>query len=250
MRSSTAMLIAALAIAAIAMTMTTITNAAAAGSNRGATVTFVESGLPAGTQWSIALNGTTKSSTSRTIDFNESGGTYTFVVKSIPGYIASPSTGTITVNRSIPENIIFTPVKSATGSITCEVNTTGLKFSIMAQSESGLMLYGPGIHVYNCPLTNVTLNDWSSIIIIAYKTTRLDIDLPSDYYPYCYPNNVTNMGGSYVENGGGKAILCTIHGYSSLTLYRLSMGIEAGAAVMLLAFFIVVLVMLNTRRGA
>ena len=62
------------------------------------TVTFTENDLPSGTSWSVALNGTTKSSTTNTITFQETNGSYGFAVVTVSGYAASPSTGTVKVN--------------------------------------------------------------------------------------------------------------------------------------------------------
>ena len=60
-------------------------------------VTFSESGLPSGTSWSVALNGSTKSSTSVTITFQEANGSYVFTVGSVSGYAASPASGSVKV---------------------------------------------------------------------------------------------------------------------------------------------------------
>jgi len=55
------------------------------------TVTFTETGLPYGTSWSVTFNGTTESSSTNTITFNEPNGIYSFSIASISGYSASPS---------------------------------------------------------------------------------------------------------------------------------------------------------------
>jgi len=60
-------------------------------------VTFTESGLPAGRQWSVTLGGETQSSTTSTIVFGEPNGTYNYVVGEVHGYTASPSTGSVGV---------------------------------------------------------------------------------------------------------------------------------------------------------
>ncbi|MGC9209490.1 MAG: right-handed parallel beta-helix repeat-containing protein [Nitrososphaeria archaeon] len=68
------------------------------------TITFVESGLPAGTEWSVTLNGTTQTSSNSTIAFSEPNGNYVYTVESpVSGgegtrYVAVSATGTITVN--------------------------------------------------------------------------------------------------------------------------------------------------------
>ena len=61
-------------------------------------VTFNESGLPAGTTWSVTLNGSTMSSTTNTASFTEANGTYSYSIGSVSGYMVSPSSGTVTIN--------------------------------------------------------------------------------------------------------------------------------------------------------
>ncbi len=61
-------------------------------------VTFSEAGLPAGTNWSVALGGSMSSSTSSTVTFHVVNGSYAFTVGNVPGYTASPLSGSLTVN--------------------------------------------------------------------------------------------------------------------------------------------------------
>jgi YVTN family beta-propeller protein len=76
-------------------------------------VTFTETGLPAGTSWSATLNGSTKSSTTATITFQEPNGSYTFSVGSVSGYTVGPSPGTIKVNgAAVSQPITFTSSSS------------------------------------------------------------------------------------------------------------------------------------------
>ncbi len=56
-------------------------------------VDFEESGLPNGTAWSVALNGTTRNSTNASISFSEPNGSYAFQVDCGSGYSANPSSG-------------------------------------------------------------------------------------------------------------------------------------------------------------
>jgi len=65
------------------------------------TLSFTESGLPAGTVWSVSLNGVfTRSSPSSTIVFTEPNGTYSFTVGGVHGYVPNPSSGAVTVSGS------------------------------------------------------------------------------------------------------------------------------------------------------
>ncbi|WP_252896903.1 hypothetical protein [Metallosphaera hakonensis] len=64
------------------------------------TITFVESGLPPGTIWSVTLNGVTMLSNSSQISISVPRGTYHFTVGSVQGYFPIPSSGTVIVNGS------------------------------------------------------------------------------------------------------------------------------------------------------
>ncbi|MEM3282142.1 MAG: InlB B-repeat-containing protein, partial [Candidatus Micrarchaeaceae archaeon] len=64
-------------------------------------IIFIETGLPSGTSWTVKLNGNTETSSSDFIIFQLPSGTYNFTISQVPGYIATPSSGTINVGRSI-----------------------------------------------------------------------------------------------------------------------------------------------------
>ncbi|MGC8565262.1 MAG: YncE family protein [Thermoplasmata archaeon] len=81
-------------------------------------VVFKESGLKTGTSWSVTLNGTTETSTTGTITFNEPNGTYVYSIGSVSGYSISPSSGSITVNgTSVLQSIKFTLITVKTYTI-------------------------------------------------------------------------------------------------------------------------------------
>ena len=85
-------------------------------------VTFTESGLPSGTLWSVTLAGTPMSSTGTSIVFSEPDGTYSYSVLPIAGYLASPSSGSVTVSNA-----------AASKGISFSVATFGVSFT-----ETGL----------------------------------------------------------------------------------------------------------------
>lgn len=75
------------------------------------TVTFTETGLPSGTNWSVSLGlvPTTRTSTTSTITLPEPNGTYDFTVWAVAGYTTSPSSGSVTVNgAAVTQAITFT----------------------------------------------------------------------------------------------------------------------------------------------
>jgi Thermopsin len=61
-------------------------------------VTFTETGLPSGTNWSVTLGSGVLSSTGTTIAFSELNGTYSYTVGTVAGYTATPRVGTVTVS--------------------------------------------------------------------------------------------------------------------------------------------------------
>jgi YVTN family beta-propeller protein len=77
-----------------------------------ALVTFAETGLPAGTLWSVVLDGSSKSSTAPAITFSPLNGPHPYSVASVAGYAASPSSGSLAVNNGAPLNVTisFAPI--------------------------------------------------------------------------------------------------------------------------------------------
>jgi hypothetical protein len=67
-------------------------------------IQFNESGLPRGTNWSVDLGGVTSSSSSRTVEFEQSNGTYAYSISSVPGYVAGPALGNVTVH-GLPQQV-------------------------------------------------------------------------------------------------------------------------------------------------
>lgn len=61
-------------------------------------VDFTEHGLPGGSSWSVTLNGTTLSSTTTTVQFNETNGTYAYSIPAVTGYVPSANSGNVSVN--------------------------------------------------------------------------------------------------------------------------------------------------------
>jgi YVTN family beta-propeller protein len=77
-------------------------------------VTFTEVGLPNGTDWAVALGGTTIPSTAATVRFLELNGTYWFNVSTAPGWATSTFTGSLVVDGSaVSERIVWTQVTYA-----------------------------------------------------------------------------------------------------------------------------------------
>lgn len=71
-------------------------------------VTFSESGLPTGSNWTVTLNGTLRYATSGSIVFTMGDGTYNYTVGAPHGYFATPANGNATVNgHPVAKSIVF-----------------------------------------------------------------------------------------------------------------------------------------------
>jgi outer membrane protein assembly factor BamB len=74
------------------------------------TTTFTQSGLPLGTPWSVALAGDTRISVTGSLNFTEPNGSFPYAVGDVPGYLASPVSGSASVAGSnLSETIDFAP---------------------------------------------------------------------------------------------------------------------------------------------
>jgi hypothetical protein len=60
-------------------------------------LTFTESGLPAGTNWTVVVNGVAETGNTSSLVFNEPNGAYSYTVRST-GYVASPASGSVSVS--------------------------------------------------------------------------------------------------------------------------------------------------------
>lgn len=77
-------------------------------------VTFSETGLAAGTNWQVTLNGTTLPSSTSAIVFEEANGSYPFSIPAVTGYAPSPASGSVTVDGSAQgQGIAFSAVASS-----------------------------------------------------------------------------------------------------------------------------------------
>jgi hypothetical protein len=73
-------------------------------------VTFTESGLPAGTNWSVTIGHVVEYSTGTTITFQEPNGTYTYHLGTVAGYTPSARPGRAVVHGSGPTvTVLFRP---------------------------------------------------------------------------------------------------------------------------------------------
>ncbi len=90
-------------------------------------VTFIESGLPGGTMWSVTLNGSTKSLATSAIDFVVPNGTLPWSVAPVSGYTANVTSGTVVVQgANVDVYIGWTVVSQVAKSYTVSFVEAGL----------------------------------------------------------------------------------------------------------------------------
>jgi hypothetical protein len=90
-------------------------------------IIFVETGLPSGTAWIININGVPYPTTNGTVIITEHNGSYSYSAESMPGYTASPASGTVALGyNDVTVHIVYSTstVKSGSG------NGTGGGFSL------------------------------------------------------------------------------------------------------------------------
>lgn len=81
-------------------------------------ISFIESGLPSGSVFTLTINNLLYQSTNGTITLTEHNGTFAFTPATVSGYTVSPATGTISLGFSnVVQSITYTAVtvKSSTG---------------------------------------------------------------------------------------------------------------------------------------
>ena len=97
---------------------------------------FNETGLPFGTRWSVTVNGTTESSTSSSITFIATPGTYVYLIRPPSGYAASPLSGTVRVANSSTSIQVAFSKEVTDGYFTGSVSPANVTIYINGQSYS------------------------------------------------------------------------------------------------------------------
>lgn len=175
-------------------------------------VLFKETGLPSGTNWSIEIGSTIKSSTKGFIDFHLPNGTYAYSVGEIQGY-SSNSTGSFVIaGAGLTLQVHFRPV-------TYEVNFT----------ESGL----PADTKWEVTIDSTT-----------HSTTGTTISFRLANGTYSY--SVTTANGEYTANAGnlsvagapvGISVTFVAQSPSAPAMVPISRKVESGPPQTIAAFF-------------
>jgi hypothetical protein len=92
-------------------------------------VTFTENGLPSGTNWSVSLDETTRSSVSSTIVLEEPNGTYQLYTWDVKGYLSYANVTTLDVSGN-PVNATVNYTAPAAGTYYVTFVQSGLPFNV------------------------------------------------------------------------------------------------------------------------
>lgn len=160
----------------------------------GFNVDFTETGLILLTQWSVDLNGTTKSSTGSTISFSEPNGSYNYTVPSLTLYSPSPASGTVAVNgNNSAVNVTF----GALGA-TVYFNETGLPAStnwsvtfnaVTHSSTSATISFSASAGTYNYTVGTVVgyhPSPGSGSVIVLLTVQTVNISWSQVQYPVSF----------------------------------------------------------------
>ncbi len=168
-------------------------------------VTFDETGLPGGTIWSVAFNGTLESSSTSSIQFHETNATYTFLVGGVAGYTVTPRTGSIAVSGSaVNESVVFSAVPVPPTKFAITFTETGLPSgtnwsvtlngSLRSSSTNALVFHEPnGTDSYTVgKVSGYSSNVTSGSVTVAGSAMSISLRFTS----------TSSGGGSSTSSGG------------------------------------------------
>jgi len=189
-------------------------------------VTVTAMGLPTGTTWTAIVGGVSSSSANATQTWHVASGTYSYQVNQVPGYIASPSSGSITVGNA-NYNLIVT--------------FTAVTYAVTV-TESGL----------------TTSTSWSATVNGDTQATAgasVTFYLPNGTYAFKVANvsgyTMTGASGSVTVNGApaGVAVAYTPKTTTSLvSTDTFNMWLAVAIAVAVIALVLGLLALFLRRR--
>jgi uncharacterized repeat protein (TIGR02543 family) len=140
-------------------------------------VYFNESGLPANTLWSVVFNGTSKSSSSNSINFTAIHNTYSFSINNVSinntvKYVPNVTSGNLAVDSNITQKITFYPWYY----LTMITNTTRGSVS----PQSGWYKSGAIVRINATPNYGYTFVGWNGVGNISYTGTNSTANITMD----------------------------------------------------------------------
>jgi len=183
-------------------------------------VTFVEGGLPAGTSWTVNVNSRAIPSTQPYIQVLVVNGTFAWTVNKITGYLASPSSGSVTVSGASPAAIAIEFAPPAP--------TYNVVFTAQGATVSAWELWINGVG--NPETTS------SATILLPVGTYTWGVTLPTGYY-------ASPSGGAITVTTSGASQSFTV---SQTSTSSTSSGINATTGLSTLAYALIGIFVLLT----
>jgi hypothetical protein len=191
-------------------------------------VTFTESGLPSGTNWSVVVNGETISSSSSTSMLNVASGSYSYSVNTVPSYANFPQQGVIEVNNPDAENVsvYFLPMSSVLTIPKISIlNVSSIEFwagplqwTVSSSDSANNTLEieyessSAPLHANNLTIGSMSLNS-SSILQSASGSEQVT-----------FPTQESSSAGLYVSDVGGSLRLTFDPSTNSLIITQPAFG--------------------------
>ncbi|MCI4341446.1 MAG: YncE family protein [Thermoplasmata archaeon] len=157
-------------------------------------VTFDETGLAAGTSWSVQLSGASATFATSSIPFLEANGTYAYTVPSVPGYTGGAAGNLIVNGSAVDVSVPFVPVLNlipltfrtaglATGtnwSVTLQASSSGLTIeAALTRWSDGAPTIGfqvsVGNYTYSTSLTGYVASSGS---VTIHARTAASVTVP------------------------------------------------------------------------
>ncbi|MFI5418815.1 MAG: hypothetical protein ACHQ2Y_07985 [Candidatus Lutacidiplasmatales archaeon] len=169
-------------------------------------VNFNESGLPPGTPWSVTLHGLSRNSTTSSISYTLTNGSFAFSVGPLSGYRSSPSYGNLTVQGAdVRQSIEFTPLSSPMA-------------HDLALVETGL----PSGTEWSVLLNGSRLNSSGSIIHFSLP------DGTFEFTPFADGYDATPASGSVTMNGTNQTLPVSFTAVRTYSIIFDESGLPAG----------------------
>jgi hypothetical protein len=180
-------------------------------------VTFAETGLPVGSDWTVSLAGGWNTSTTASIGFTEDNGTWDYNVEAVAGYVPTPANGTVVVDGlGVIVPIVFVPASTGTVDFLATGLATGTYWNVYLDNVSGFSTTdavsfpaSAGIHAYGVdldgPFGNVTPSS-GSVTVTAGATTDVNLTFAS----------VTLYAVTFNETGLPAGLGWGVYGYGDI----------------------------------
>ena len=170
---------------------------------------FTETGLPAGSGWSVSVDGHQLSSTTSSITFMEPNGTYTFSVQNLTDFYASPAAGQVKVDGAgASESVQFAHYAYITGSVSpsnAVVSVNGVAVTVSGGSFNTSVTAGTYAVTASLPGYKTS---YSNVTVTAGQTLKLTITLTQ--IPSTGSHKGSQLPMTYIEIGGLALVIVVI----------------------------------------